>query len=39
MNDAEPSNKTLYRWEKRKSALDQPSKPLKHGKKNIQVIN
>ncbi|CAF0795052.1 unnamed protein product [Rotaria sordida] len=30
MNDAVPPHKTLYRWEKRQSALDQPSKPTKH---------
>ncbi|CAF2748936.1 unnamed protein product [Rotaria sp. Silwood2] len=30
MNDAAPPHKTLYRWEKRQSALDQPSKPTKH---------
>ncbi len=32
MNDAVPPHKTLYRWEKRQSALDRPSKPTKHGK-------
>jgi len=32
MTDAAPSHKTLYRWEKRKSALDQPSKPTKNGR-------
>ncbi|UJR25206.1 hypothetical protein I4U23_006558 [Adineta vaga] len=30
MNDAAPSHKTLYRWEKRQSALDKPSKPTKN---------
>ncbi|CAF3107753.1 unnamed protein product [Rotaria socialis] len=30
MNDAAPSNKPLYRWEKRTSALDRPPKPTKH---------
>jgi hypothetical protein len=34
MNDAAPSHKSLYRWEKRPSTLDKPSKPKKHGKKN-----
>lgn len=33
MNDAAPPHKTLYRWEKRQSALDKPAKPTKHGKK------
>jgi hypothetical protein len=37
MTDAEPPHKTLYRWEKRQSTLDQPSKPTKHGK-NIQKL-
>lgn len=31
MNDAAPQHKTLYRWEKRQSTLDKPSKPSKHG--------
>ena len=31
MTDAEPPHKALYRWEKRQSALDRPSKPTKHG--------
>ncbi|CAF1316067.1 unnamed protein product [Adineta steineri] len=30
MNDAAPSHKSLYRWEKRQSTLDQPSKPAKN---------
>ncbi|CAF0731883.1 unnamed protein product [Rotaria sp. Silwood1] len=30
MTDAAPPHKALYRWEKRQSALDQPSKPTKH---------
>lgn len=32
MNDAAPPHKTLYRWEKRQSTLDQPPKPTKNGK-------
>ena len=38
MNDAAPPHKTLYRWEKRQSTLDQPSKPTKHGKKNLNLL-
>lgn len=38
MNDAVPPPKTLYRWEKRQSALDQPSKPTKHGKQFLKTL-
>jgi hypothetical protein len=38
MTDAAPPHKTLYRWEKRQSALDQPSKPTKHGKKDLKLL-
>jgi len=38
MTDAAPPHKTLYRWEKRQSALDQPSKPTKHGKKILKLL-
>ncbi|CAF3337295.1 unnamed protein product [Rotaria sp. Silwood1] len=39
MTDAAPPHKALYRWEKRQSALDQPSKPTKHGKKKTFIIS
>ena len=38
MNDAEASSKPLYRWTKRPSALDKPSKPTKHGEERARAI-
>jgi hypothetical protein len=38
MTDAVPPHKTLYRWEKRQSTLDQPSKPTKHGEKDFNLL-
>ena len=38
MTNAAPPHKSLYRWDKRQSALDQPQKATKHGDKLFNLL-